>query len=465
MKKRETLVLSAFHMNTICHMYDGGWRNPADRQTEFHTLKFWQEMAQTLERGCFDNLFFADVMGSDAAFGGSWDIYPERGVHFPMHDAVSLAGALIASTENIGLTFTSSVIQEPPFTFAKRVSTLDHLSGGRVGWNIVTGNTINGAQNLGLDGLIAHDERYVMADEYVNVAYKLWEGSWDEGAVLADKQRGIYADPAKIHKINHSGAYYKVPGPHLTIPSPQRTPVIFQAGSSTAGRQFAARHAEAAFVLCLTPDSMRTVSNMMGELLVSEGRDPDDLVLVQGMSFIVGSTEEEARRKAAEQDEYLDLDALSARVSRDLGIDLSGAQKDQPLETITTDATQGIVNLMREAVPDGQPKVSDLPLLYSIRIVGTPEQIADELTEWRDAGMGGINMAGQTFPQTDADFVDYVVPELQKRGLAQREYGSGTFREKLFPGAGPLVNDRHGASKYRGVFGEQLTPVGAQASS
>jgi FMN-dependent oxidoreductase (nitrilotriacetate monooxygenase family) len=439
-------------MNTVCHMYDGGWRNPVDRQVEFSTLEFWKEVAQTLERGCFDSLFFADVMGTDAAYRDSWDIYAEQGIHFPMHDPASLVAALVPHTENIGLTFTSSVIQDHPFSFAKRISTIDHLSGGRVGWNIVTGGTINASQNFGYDTLVPHDERYAIGEEYMEVVYKLWEGSWDEGALVADKTKGVYADPSKIHKINHVGERYRVAGPHLTVPSPQRTPFLFQAGASTAGRAFASRHAEATFVLCLTPESMRVASQQMQELLAAAGRDKDDLLMVQGMSFVVGSTEEEARRKAAQQDEYLDVEALAARVSRDLGVDLSGAQADQPLDTIKTEATQGIAALMMEAVPDGRPKVKDLPLLYSVRLVGTPEQIADELTEWRKAGMGGINMAAQVLPGTDADFVDYIVPELQHRGLVQREYRPGTLREKVFPGRSRLLNERHPSSHYRGAY-------------
>lgn len=452
---RDTLILNAFHMNTACHFYDGCWRHPEDQQGNFYTLDMWQDLVKVLERGCFDNIFFADVMGTDSAFGNSWDIYAEMGIHFPIHDPLSLAAALIPTTEHLGLTFTSSVVQEHPFNFAKRISTLDHLSGGRIGWNIVTGATTNASNNFGYDELIPHDERYAIGEEYTEVLYKLWEGSWEEGALRADKAGGVYADPNKIHKINHRGERFSVVGPHLTIPSPQRTPILFQAGASPVGRAFAARHAEATFVMCLTPDAMRTATKGMHELVRANGRDEDDLVMVQGMSFVVGSTEEEAKRKAAEQDEYLNVDALAARVSRDLGIDLSGVHADQPLDTVKTEATQGIVALMREAVPDGRPKVSDLPLLYSVRVVGAPEQIADEIEVWRDAGMGGINMAAQVLPRTDVDFVEHVVPELQRRGLAKREYLPGTLREKMFPGRPAYINDRHPASRYRGVFAGQ----------
>jgi len=446
---RKELILNGFHMNSLTHMYDGGWRNPDDRQIEFHTLAHWQDLARTLERGFFDNIFFADAMGSDSAYNNDWSIYPQHGIHFPCHDPAAVAGALIATTEHIGLTFTSSVVQEPPFTFAKKVSTLDHLSHGRIGWNIVTGHIANGFRNLGFDGMIPHDERYERAEEYMQVVYKLWEASWEDDAILADKARGIFADAAKIHKINHVGEYYKVEGPHIVMPSPQRTPVLFQAGSSTAGRAFAARHAEGAFVLCLNPAGMRIAYGRMKSSLEDVGRCSDDLGIIQGMSFVVGSTEDEAKRKAKALDAYFNIEALKARVSRDLGIDLSGTEADQPLDTVKTDYVQGIVNLLREAVPDGRPKVKDLPMLYSVRIVGTPEQIADKLVEWQDAGMAGINMAAQTIPGTEAEFVDHVVPVLQKRGMAKREYGVGTLREKLFPDRGARLTGNHPAAKAR----------------
>ncbi|MEU9291479.1 NtaA/DmoA family FMN-dependent monooxygenase [Streptomyces sp. NPDC048275] len=448
---RKELVLNGFHMNAVTHMYDGGWRNPDDRQIEFSQLEFWQDVARTLERGFFDNIFFADAMGSDPAYNNDWSIYPRQGIHFPCHDPLAVAAALIATTEHIGLTFTSGVVQDPPFNFAKRISTLDHLSRGRIGWNIVTGHIENGFRNLGFDGMLPHDERYARAEEYMEVVYKLWEGSWEDDAVIADKAAGVYADAERIHKINHAGEYYRVEGPHIVTPSPQRTPVLFQAGSSTAGRAFAARHAEGAFVLCLHPAAMRTASAKMKPLLEAEGRSLDDLVMVQGMSFVVGSTEEEAKRKAAELDQYLDTEVLKARVSRDLGIDLGGVQADQPLDTIKTDYVQGIITLLQEAVPDGRPKVRDLPMLYSVRVVGTPEQIADELQVWQDAGMGGINVAAQAVPGTIAEFVDHVVPVLQKRGLAKREYAPGTLREKLFPGRPARLEGTHPGASYRRV--------------
>jgi len=229
-------------MNVVSHIYHGLWRHPDTRQIEFNDLDTWVDLARLLEEGRFDALFLADVIGVDPAYKGSWDTYVKEAVQIPSNDSSALAAALVGVTENLGLTFTSSILSEHPFSFARRLSTLDHLSKGRIGWNIVTSVSHNAAQNFGLDRIVAHDERYAWADEYMDVVYKLWEGSWDEDALIADKRAGIYADPEKVHRVYHDGKRYRVMGPHLTTPSPQRTPVLYQAGSSKIGRAFAARH-------------------------------------------------------------------------------------------------------------------------------------------------------------------------------------------------------------------------------
>ncbi len=220
--------MNGFSMNAASHVYHGLWRHVDTKQTAFNDLETWVELAQILERGCFDPLFVADVIGVDPAYKGCWDTYLQEAVQIAINDS----GVLIHATTHLGLTFTSSILQEHPFNFARKVSTLDHLSKGRIGWNIVTSVSHNAAQNFGLDHIVPHDERYRLADEYVDLVYKLWEGSWDEGAVRARKAAGVYAEPSQVHRIAHEGQRYKVLGPHLSQPSLQRTPVLFQAGSS-----------------------------------------------------------------------------------------------------------------------------------------------------------------------------------------------------------------------------------------
>ncbi|WP_348520047.1 NtaA/DmoA family FMN-dependent monooxygenase [Arenivirga flava] len=210
-------------MFTPSHIQHGQWRRPDARYEEFETLAFWQGIARTLERGRFDAMFFADVVGTYGPIGGSLDVNAAEGLQLPNNDPSVLLAALIGSTEHLGLAMTSSILQAHPFEFARRVSTLDHLSGGRVAWNIVTSYQENAARNFGLDRLPDHDERYRQAEEYLEVVYKLWEGSWDDDAVVRDKS-GVFSDPAGVHRIGHRGEFYAVEGPHLSAPSPQRTP-------------------------------------------------------------------------------------------------------------------------------------------------------------------------------------------------------------------------------------------------
>ncbi|MDQ0391347.1 NtaA/DmoA family FMN-dependent monooxygenase [Labrys monachus] len=448
---RKRLIFNAFSMNAVSHVYHGLWRHPQTRQTELNQLSTWVELAGILEKGRFDALFLADVIGVDKGHNGSWDVYLKEGIHFPANDPSVLAAALIGATTNLGLTFTSSILQSHPFDFARRVSTLDHLSGGRVGWNIVTTTSRNAAANFGFDEPVPHDERYRWADEYVEVAYKLWEGSWDDDAVRLDRTAQVYADPTRIRTIDHVGPRYRVAGPHLTSPSPQRTPVLIQAGSSRAGRAFAARNAEATFVVCLTPEAARSAIADIRVELAKAGRRPEDLLFFQGLSFVVGSTEEEAWRKARAIDDYVSTDGLAAHVGRDLGIDFGLLDPQKPVADYKIEGLQGFTQFFEEANPGKRARLVDLvtAMSYNGRIVGTPEQIADRLEDWQDAGIDGVNVAYQTTPGSFVDFIDHVMPVLRERGLAQRDYAPGTLRERLFPGRPAFLARNHPAARFR----------------
>jgi len=448
------LIFNGFSMNAVSHVYHGLWRHPLTAQTRFNDLETWVELARLLEKGKFDALFVADILGVDAVYKDSWDTYIKEAVQIPINDSGVLVGALIQSTQHLGLTLTSSILQEHPFNFARKLSTLDHLSKGRVGWNIVTSVSHNAAQNFGFDRIVPHDERYRWAEEYVDVVYKLWEGSWDDDAVIDDKPGNVYADPAKIHRIHHHGQRYKVLGPHLSQPSRQRTPVLFQAGSSCAGRAFAARHAEGTFIAAVNPQGARRQIEETRALVRAAGRDPGDLLFVQGMSFVVGGTEQEARRKARDLEQDVSVDGLLAHISRDLGIDLGLLDPDRPVDELEIEGVQGIIRAFEEGNPGKRATVADLGRAYALssQVVGTPETIADQLAEWQEAGIDGVNLIYHTTPGSFADFIENVTPILQKRGLAQNDYAEGSFRQRLFPGRPALLPDRHPASRYRGAF-------------
>ena len=454
------LHFAAFVMNTTGHIVQGTWRRPNARQTDFNSLDHWVDLAKTLERGKFDAIFFADVVGLYAPYRGDERKYFEAGLQVPSNDPSVLASAIAYATEHLGIAFTASILQEHPFNFARRISTLDHASKGRIAWNIVTNYLPNASRNFGLEGLTAHDERYAWADEYVDVTYKLWEGSWEEDALLQDPVTGIHADYDKVHRINHEGPRYRVEGPHLVTPSPQRTPLLFQAGASEAGRTFAAKNAEAVFIQSPNLDSAARDTSDIRSRAVQHGRRAEDLKFFQGLYVVPGSTEEEAKRIAAELDEWIDYDAQLSHMSGAVGIDFGHEDLDKPIGELQTEGVQSIVGWIKDLVTDRPATLRDVAhyTATNSRIVGTPEQIADRLAKWQAAGVDGINLVNAEIPGSYEDFVDQVVPVLQARGLAQTEYAEGTLRHKLF-GQGDRLPERHQAARYRGAFAP--VPVGS----
>jgi FMN-dependent oxidoreductase (nitrilotriacetate monooxygenase family) len=342
--------------------------------------------------------------------------------------------------------------QSPPFQFARQMATLDHATRGRIAWNIVTGANPNGWRNLGWDDMPAHDTRYAIADEYLEVLYKLWEGSWEEDALLQDRDSGLHADPTKIHAIDHVGEHFKCEGPFLVSPSPQRTPLLFQAGSSPVGRDFCARHAEAQFIQSPSTEDARKQITETRDLLERHGRTREEIKFFQGLSFVVGSTEEEALAKERELEEKIDVDGMVAHMGGAIGVDLGGLDPDDSLDAASTEGVQGILQWLREAAGGGNPTVRDVMHLMSrrTRVVGTPEQIADRLAEYREAGVDGVNVINATIPGSYDEFIEHVMPTLRERGLAADGYREGTLRNKLF--GHDRLTERHPAAQYRGAF-------------
>ncbi|PHV67124.1 LLM class flavin-dependent oxidoreductase [Williamsia muralis] len=448
------LMFNIFTMNTVSHVNQGMWRHPENKTVDHNDLGTWIELAELAERGMFDTIFLADGAGLGGDFGGDWKIYPERGLMFPIADPMMLLPAMVHATDNLGFIVTSAPIQHPPYSFARSMATLDHLSTGRIGWNVVTNASANAHRNVGLDGLVEHDERYSIAEEYLEVVYKLWEGSWDDDAILRDVDRGIYADPSRVHKINHEGKYFRSEGPLQVAPSPQRTPMLFQAGGSDVGRNFGARHAEGIFIMADTPaDAARVIEDMRARADAA-GRNADDLRFFQGLTFVVGSTMEEAERKAAELDKYQDPTASMAYRGGFMGIDFASADPDTPLRELIkqADGVKGPLQLFIDKQPEGSnPTVRDLSAFFGAkyRVVGTPESISDELAEWAAVGVDGINMISIITPGTYSEFIDFVVPVLQERGLMKREYAPGTLREKFYGAGHSRLELPHPAAQQR----------------
>jgi long-chain alkane monooxygenase len=452
MKKR--IYFNAFNMNCVVHQSPGLWVRDNDNMVRYTDLDTWIDFARLIERGKFDAIFLADVVGTYDVYGGSRDAAVRTAAQIPVNDPMLLIPAMAAATEHLGFGFTSSILQNHPFTFARLISTLDHLTKGRIGWNIVTSYLESTGRAYGLPGLPDHDERYAMADEYCNLCYRLWEDSWADDAVVMDRDKGIYADPAKIRDIDHAGEYYKVNCCHISEPSPQRTPVLFQAGASPRGRQFAAEHGECVFLIGSKPHVGGEYIADIREKMRARGRDPRDILCFAYMKVITGSTEAEAKAKYDEYFEQVSYDGALALLCGWSGMDLSQYEPDQPVEYIETNAIRTFLHSFTQGDPNRMWTMRDIANYVGIGgagpvLVGAPEQIADELEEWIDAGIDGFNMSYATLPSTFEDFIDGVVPILQKRGRMQTEYQEGTFREKLFPHRGARVEPPHPAATCR----------------
>jgi len=440
--------LNAFDMNCVGHIQHGMWAHPRDRSMAYNTLEYWQDLARIAERGKFDGIFLADIVGVYDVYKDSPDPSVAHAVQVPVNDPLLLIPAMAAVTKHIGFGVTSNLTYEPPYLFARRMSTLDHLTRGRIGWNIVTGYLDSAARGMGLTKQIKHDERYDAAEEYMEVVYKLWEGSWEDDAVLRDRARGLYADPSKVHRVRHEGKHYRVDALHLAEPSPQRTPVLYQAGASARGKDFGAKHAECVFLAGPTKDNTRLTVADLRERAKAQGRDPADILVFLGRAVVVGRTRKEAEEKYGDYSRYASIEGALAHFSSVTGIDFSRYDPDEPLRYEKNDATNSILRAFTidssEAWTFGEKSLGS----RNVPLVGSAEEIADELQSWvEDTDIDGFNLSRVVTPEGLEDFVDLVVPILQERGVYKRDYADGTLREKLFgPGRSRLAKSHPAAS-------------------
>jgi FMN-dependent oxidoreductase (nitrilotriacetate monooxygenase family) len=447
--------LNAFDMNCVVHQSAGLWRHPRDRSDKYNSLDYWIEVAEILERGKFDALFIADVLGVYDVFGGNVDAALEEATQIPLNDPVLLIPPMARATKHLGFGVTCTLSFEPPYPFARRMSTLDHLTDGRIGWNIVTGYLNSAAKGVGLDSQNSHDLRYRIADEYMEVMYKLWEGSWEDGAVVRDKKSGIFTRPDKVHKVVHEGEYYRVDAIHLSEPSPQRTPVLYQAGASHAGCEFAAKHAECVFLL---GPSKQVVAPRVADIrarALRHGRNPGEIKIFTLMTVITGRTKAEAQAQYHEYRSYISHRGSLTLLAGWTGIDFSKFELDDVIQYIKNDAINSAVEAFTVADPKRKWTMEEIAEFVGIGgmgaiVVGSPESVADQLEGWvRDTDVDGFNLAYAVTPESFSDFVDLVVPELQRRGVYKRDYAPGTLREKLYGPRRMLLPNDHPAAVHR----------------
>jgi long-chain alkane monooxygenase len=448
------IFLNAFDMACVGHQSAGLWRHPDDQGYRYRELGYWTELARILEAGGFDALFLADVLGVYDVYGASRDAAVLDAAQFPVNDPTVAISAMAAVTETLGFGVTLSLTYEQPYALARRLSTLDHLTDGRVAWNIVTSYLDSAARNLGLDAQIPHDQRYEIADEYLEVCYKLWEASWEPDAVVRDRERGVFTDPAKVHDIEHKGRYFSVPGPFLCEPSPQRTPVLFQAGASPRGVRFAAAHAEAVFVSGPTPQIVAGPVRALRTAAAELGRDPRSIKVFTMVTPIVAETHDAAVAKLDEYRQYVSTSGALALFGGWTGVDLAELDAGEPLRYVETEANRSALASFTTAAPERSWTVRELAEEIGIGgrgpvLTGSATEVADELERWVDeADVDGFNLAYVTTPGTFVDFARFVVPELRRRGRVPEAASRATLRERL-GGSGPLLPADHPGAEYR----------------
>jgi len=450
---KKEISINAFFANSPGQNWIGLWSLPGSRALEYTNLEYWVDLALIAERGLFDSIFFADTTGVHDVYEGSARATIERAAMFPMNDPLLLIPTMAYVTQNLSFGATANLSYEPPYSLARRFSTLDHLTKGRVSWNIVTGFQDSAARAIGLDQQRDHDARYDAAEEYMEVVYKLWEGSWQDDALVRDTANCIYARGDGVHEIVHEGKHFRMRGVHLSEPSPQRTPVLFQAGGSQRGRAFAAKHAECLFINGLPRPTTATFVKEVREQAAAAGRDPSFIKFIMMATVVTAPTESEARDKFEVLARFVNAEGMLAVRSGLSGIDLS---KDLSAFAEGREKARGIGTVTEFLLREGKSldRLKDYAKFgpqagRECFFVGSPSQVAEQMIAWMDeADIDGFNLQRSGEPQHLIDFIDLVVPELQARGVYKTAYRDGTFRKKLF-GAGDRVGFGHPAVRYR----------------
>jgi FMN-dependent oxidoreductase (nitrilotriacetate monooxygenase family) len=438
MAKRQ-MSLVGFMQAGNATVYAGSWRHPATEHG-FLTAGYYEKLGRTLEQGCFDLIFFDDRLAMPGIYGGSVAEAVLRGARPVKLDLSVVLGIVAAATGSIGLGATYSTTYYPPFHVARTFATLDHLSGGRAAWNVVTSVNDSEAQNFGVEEHPGHDERYDRADEFLEATTGLWD-SWDDDALVLDREGAVFADPEKVHELGYKGRWYKVRGP-LTVPrTPQGRPVLLQAGSSGRGREFAARWAELIFTGDPGIDVARSHYEDQKGRIAEHGRDPDTVKMLPMAYTVVGETR--AHAEAREQQflhEYVHPMASLTLLSELMNYDFSGLALDAPITDELIDSVSGIRGLVqniRQHIGGDTVTLADLAghratLLQGPRFVGTGSEVADQMEEWFDSGAcDGFVIAATHTPGAYEDVVRMVVPELQRRGLFRDRYTGRTLRDHL----------------------------------
>lgn len=426
----------------------GLWAHPENQSHRIAEPQYWVELARILEEGKVDFLFFADSYGYTDVHGQRPDIASIAALDLPRLDPGYILAITSQVAPRIGLAMTGSTTFEPPFSLARRLGTLDLLTNGRMGWNVVTSAFAkSAADNFGQE-LTPHTQRYASAEEHVSIVYKLLEDSWEDGAIVLDKENGRYADPDKIHRVSFEGEHFRMNGYGLTPPSIQRTPVVFQAGSSTDGRAFGAKHGEVIFLQGSTDEALALHIQDIEAQSIASGRAPRSIRYVVGISIVLGETTEEAKALHEQFVSYNTVEAAIAGFAQFTGIDLGAFDLDASMADVHTELGQSQLN--RHFHGDKVPTVRDVIDAHRITMgarglhaIGTVEEVVDRMIHLVDTtGVDGFLIEPYLRPGSALDLTQKIIPEMQKRGRYRSDYAEDTLRERFFgPGHTRLPAD------------------------
>ena len=444
------ILLNAFDMNCVGHINHGLWTHPRDESHRFNELSYWTELAKTLELGLFDGLFIADITGVYDVYQHNIDLTLKESIQLPSHDPSTLVSAMAAVTQHLGFGVTVNLSYESPYQFARRFASLDHLTQGRMGWNIVTGYLDSAERLIGHTGLKDHDLRYEQAEEFLELCYKFWEGSWENDAIQKDKINRIFTDPKKVHEIQHQGKFYQSQGVFQVAPSKQRTPVLYQAGASAKGLSFATQHAEGMFIGADSPEKLKLQVDKIRAQTQQQGRNPDEIKLFVGITVVTAETDELAQEKLVEYIRYASPEAGIAHFSSSVGIDLSQFAANEAIPYQPTNSIASVNNKFKEQ----KITITDLKAQHILGgryplIVGSGATVAEKLIQLLDeTGVDGFNLTRTVAPESHQDFIRLVIPELQQRGRYKIAYEDGSLRHKLFQ-QGDHLSETHPAQQFR----------------
>ncbi len=436
------------------------WTHPLGKGDRYDSVDYWADTAKLLDENGVDFLFFADTYGYATIDGAMPDLVAQHGIQFPGFDPMLLISALARETTGLGFVLTSPTTVERPYATARRFATLDHYTGGRIGWNVVTGSSQATTDDLfGLPGSGTHDSRYDVADEFVDVCLELWEGVWEDDALVRDAATNVFADPRKIHPIDHDGEHFRAKGVFAIPPGPQRSPVLFQAGTSARGRAFAARNAEAVLIQGQTIEKAAEHVRDIRAQAVAHGRAADDVRVVTGVTITVAPTHDEAVAKRQELENLYTREDAAVIFAGFTGVDLTTLDPSSPLTAITSDQGQTLVDRF---VRPGQPVPTVGDVLDDFRtranrgfqITGDPVEVADEIEAIaKGTDVDGV-MLEPTFggPEAFADFLGMVAPILRDRGLLAplpEAPDARSLRERVTGSDSRHLPDGHPGARFR----------------